>query len=95
MDGINSIEDLKRRPHFYDKLFLIWLVTKGYSYYIFRFLVDLSFRRLTMARAIRYLNGADRMQAAYLESEEVELSADIDRPEDFQTVLGAPWHADQ
>lgn len=90
-EGINNIEDLRHQSHFYDKLFLFWLLTRGYTSYIFRFLVNLALKRLTMAKVIEYLNGADHMNAAYIESEEVEFSADIDRPEDFQMVLGAPW----
>lgn len=90
-EGINSVDSLRRQSLFHGKLFLLWLLTKGYTSYIFRFLVDLAFKRLTMARAIEYLNGADHMQAAFIESEEVEFSADIDRPEDFQMVLGTPW----
>jgi GTP:adenosylcobinamide-phosphate guanylyltransferase len=91
-NGIDSVENLRHQSHFYNRLFLLWLLTKGYTYYIFRFLVDLAFRRLTMVRAMEYLGGADHMHAAYIESEEVEFSADIDTPEDFQMLLGIQWH---
>ena len=90
-EGINSIENLRHQSLFHGKLFLLWLLTKGYSSYIFRFLVNLAIKRLTMAKVIELLNGADHMHAAYIESEEVEFSADIDRPEDFQMILGTPW----
>ena len=90
-DGIDSIEDIRHQAYFHGKLFLLWLITKGYSSYIFKFLIDLAFRRLTIVKVIEYLNGADHMQSAYIESEEVEFSGDIDRPEDFQIVLGTPW----
>ena len=90
-EGINSIENLRHQSLFHGKLFLLWLLTKGYSSYIFRFLVNLAIKRLTMAKVIELLNGADHMHAAYIESEEVEFSADIDRPEDFQIILGTPW----
>jgi len=90
-EDINGVENLRHQSHFYDKLFLFWLLTKGYTLYIFKFLVNLAFKRLTMAKVIEYLNGADHMKAAYVESEEVEFSADIDRPEDYQMVLGTPW----
>ncbi len=90
-DGINSIENLRHQSLFHDKLFMLWLLTKGYSSYILRFMLRLAFRSLTMSKVIEYLDGADHMQAAYIESEEVEFSADIDRPEDFQMLLGTPW----
>jgi len=93
VDGINSVEDLRHQPHFHDKLLLLWLLTKGYTLYIFRLLIDLAFRRLTMTRAIKYLNGADHMNSAFIESEEVEFSADIDHPEDLQGIIGIPYHA--
>ena len=86
--GIDSIQTLRRRSHFYDKLFLIWLLTKGYSGYIFKFLMDLLLKRATMARIIQYLNGADHMQAGYIVSEEAECSADIDSPEDLHILVG-------
>jgi hypothetical protein len=92
-DGITYIDNLRHRSYFHDKLFLFWLLTKGYTTYISRLLVDLAFRRLTMARVIEYLNGADHMRSDYVESESVEFSADIDRPEDFQIVLGTPWQS--
>jgi GTP:adenosylcobinamide-phosphate guanylyltransferase len=90
-DGIDSIDALRHQSLFHDKLFLLWLLTKGYTYYIFRLLVDLFFRRLTMEKVIQYLNGADHMQSDYIESQQVEFSADIDSPEDFQMVLGEQW----
>ena len=89
-DGITSIDELRHQAHFYDKLFLVWLLTKGYSSYIFKLLVSVVFRRLTMARAMQLLSAADHMQAGYIESREAEFSADIDRPEDFQMLLGIP-----
>jgi GTP:adenosylcobinamide-phosphate guanylyltransferase len=92
-DGIDSIDALRHQSFFHNRLFLLWLLTKGYTSYIFKLLVNLAFKRLTMAKVIEYLNGADHMQAAYIESQEVELSADIDRPEDFQIVLGIPWQS--
>jgi len=93
LDGINSVENLRHQPHFHDKLFLLWLLTKGYTSYIFRFMVDLAFRRLTMVRAIRYLNGADHMHSAFIESEQAEFSADIDHPQDLQGLAGIAWQA--
>jgi hypothetical protein len=90
-EGINSVENLRHNSHFHNKLFLLWLLTKGYSSYVIKLLVNLTFRSLTMAKVIEYLNGADHMQTAYVESEEVEFSADIDQPDDFQWVLGIPW----
>jgi 2-phospho-L-lactate guanylyltransferase (CobY/MobA/RfbA family) len=45
-----------------------------------------------MVRAMEYLSGADHMHAAYIESEEVEFSADIDTPEDLQMLLGIQRH---
>ena len=92
-DGITSIDELRHQAHFHDKLFLAWLLTKGYSSHIFKLLLSVVFRRLTMARAMQLLSAADHMRAGYIESKEVEFSADIDRPEDFQMLLGIPWQA--
>lgn len=89
--GINDVEGMRHQSNFYDKLFLTWLFTKGYTSYIFKFIVALAFKRLTREKIISYLSGADQMRAGIIESEEVEFSGDIDRPEDFQTVLGFPW----
>jgi 2-phospho-L-lactate guanylyltransferase (CobY/MobA/RfbA family) len=80
-----------RLPRFTDKFAIIWLIKKEYIIYVFRFLFDLIFNRLTMAKVIAYLEGACQVNIAYIVSEEVEISADIDRPEDFQIVLGIPW----
>lgn len=93
--GIKSIDELRRKPHFYDKLFLLWLLEKGYTTYVFRFLVDLAFKRLTMEKAITYLNGADHINSAYIESNEVEFSADIDSPEDLEGIGDIPWQNDE
>ena len=89
--GINDVEDMRHQSNFYNKLFLTWLFTKGYTTYIFKLLFALAFKRLTREKIIKYLSGADQMRAGIIESEEVELSGDIDRPEDFQTVLGIRW----
>ena len=78
-------------PRFTDKFALRWFIKKEYIIYVFRFLFDLIFNRLTMAKVIAYLEGACQVNIAYIVSEEVEISADIDRPEDFQIVLGIPW----
>ena len=90
-NGIDSIDGLRHHSFFHDKLFLLWLLTKGYTYYIFRLLADLALRRLTIEKVIQYLNGADHMNADYIESESVAFSADIDSPEDFQSVQGSSW----
>jgi len=78
-------------PRFSDKFALHWLMRKGYTIYVFRFIFNLIFNRLTMAKIIEYLNGACQFNIAYIVSEEVEIFADIDRPEDFPIVLGIPW----
>jgi GTP:adenosylcobinamide-phosphate guanylyltransferase len=90
-NGLDSIDGLRRQPFFLNKIFLLWLLTKGYTSFIVKLLVDLALKRLTTDKVVEYLNGADHLRAAFIESEEVELSGDIDRPEDFQTVLGIPW----
>jgi hypothetical protein len=92
-DGITSIQDLRHQAHFYDKLFLLWLGTKGYSSYILKLLMNVVFRRLTIAKTMQLLSAADQMRAGYIESHDPEFSADIDWPEDFQTLLGFPWQA--
>ena len=91
LGGINDVEGMRHQSNFYDKLFLTWLFTKGYTSYIFKFLVAFAFRRLTRENIIKYLSGADQMRAGIIESEEVEFSGDIDQPDDFETVLGIPW----
>jgi hypothetical protein len=44
-----------------------------------------------MAKVIEYFDGALQVNTAYIVSEEVEISADIDKPEDFPIVMGVPW----
>ena len=78
-------------PRFTDKLAICRLIRKGYTVYAFKFIFNLIFNRLTMAKIIEYLNGACQFNIAYIVSEEVEIFADIDRPEDFPIVLGIPW----
>jgi hypothetical protein len=78
-------------PRFTDKFAIHRLIRKGYTIYVFRFIFNLIFNRLTMAKIIEYLNGACQLNIAYIVSEEVEIFADIDRPEDFPIVLGIPW----
>jgi hypothetical protein len=75
-------------PRFTDKFALRWLIKKEYINYVFRFLFDLIFHRLTMIKIISYLEGACQVNIAYIVSEEVELSADIDIPDDFPIGLG-------
>lgn len=44
-----------------------------------------------MAKIIEYLSGACKVNIGYILSKEAEISADIDRPEDFPIVLGIPY----
>jgi CTP:molybdopterin cytidylyltransferase MocA len=80
-----------RLPSFTDKFAIRWLVRKEFIVYIGKFLVDLIANRLTMAKVTEYFNGVLQINTAFIVSEEVEISADIDRPEDFSIVLGKPW----
>ena len=91
VESLDSIERSRNKPIFLEKLFIGWLFNKVYAYYVIRLLIDMVFRHVTMARLIKYLNGADQMQAGYIISEEVEFSADIDTPEDYRLVTGVPW----
>jgi hypothetical protein len=45
-----------------------------------------------MAKMIKYLDGACQVNTASIVSEAVEISADIDQPEDFPIVSGIPWN---
>jgi molybdopterin-guanine dinucleotide biosynthesis protein A len=91
VDGISSIDDLRHQAHFHNKIFLLWLLTRGYTSAIIKLFLNMFFRRLTMARSMALLSAADHMQAGYVESREAEFSADIDRPEDFPMLLGIAW----
>ena len=95
IETVSTVRDHRKHnynlPSFTDKFALRWLMKKEYINYVFRFLFDLIFNRLTMAKVIAYLEGACQVNIAYIVSEEVEISADIDRPDDFRVVLGEPW----
>jgi CTP:molybdopterin cytidylyltransferase MocA len=80
-----------RLPRFTDKFAIRWLIRKEFIVYIFKFLFNLIVNRLTMAKVTEYFNGVCQLNTAFIVSEEVEISADIDRPEDFPIVLGIPW----
>jgi molybdopterin-guanine dinucleotide biosynthesis protein A len=80
-----------RLPRFTEKFAVRWLINKAYMIYFFKFIFNLIFNRLTMAKIIEYIYGACQATIAIIVSEELELSADIDRPEDFPIVLGIPW----
>jgi hypothetical protein len=80
-----------RLPSFTDKFAIRWLIRKEFVVYVFKFLFDLIANRLTMAKVTEYFNGVCQVNTAFIVSEEVEISADIDRPEDFPIVMGIPW----
>ena len=80
-----------RLPRFTDKFAIRWLIRKEFILYILKFLFNLISNRLTLAKAIEYFTGVLQVNTGFIVSEEVEISADIDRPEDFLMVLGIPW----
>jgi CTP:molybdopterin cytidylyltransferase MocA len=80
-----------RLPSFTDKFAIRWLIRKEFIRYVFKFLFNLIAKRLTMAKVTEYFNGVCQVNTAFIVSEEVEISADIDRPEDFSIVMGVPW----
>jgi CTP:molybdopterin cytidylyltransferase MocA len=80
-----------RLPRFTDKFAIRWLIRKEFLIYILKFLFNLISNRLTMAKISEYFDGVLQVNTGFIVSEEVEISADIDRPEDFPIVLGIPW----
>ncbi len=84
-----------RLPRFTDKFALRWLIKKEYISYVLRFIFNMAINRLTMTKIIAYLEAACQVNIAYIVSEEVEISADIDQPEDFPIVLGIPWELEK
>jgi GTP:adenosylcobinamide-phosphate guanylyltransferase len=80
-----------RLPRFTDKFAIRWLIRKEFMIYILKFLFNLISNRLTMAKISEYFNGVLQVNTGFIVSEEVEISADIDRPEDFPVVMGIPY----
>ncbi len=94
-ETIDTVRDHRhhdfRLPRFTEKFAIRWLIRKEFLVYIFKFILNLLVNRLTMAKVTEYFNGVLQINTAFIVSEEVEISADIDRPEDFQIVMGIPW----
>lgn len=85
-ENINSVENLRNKHFFLEKLFFYWLSQKVYRSYVFKFLMDFLFNRLTMTKINEYISGFIQCKVDLIESEEVEFSYDIDRPDDFQML---------
>lgn len=77
-------------PRFTDKFAIRWLFKKEFVAYILKFLFYLMINRLTITKITEYLSGACQVNITHIESKELEISADIDRPEDFPIFLGIP-----
>jgi len=64
------------------ELFIVRLVKNGCIMHLVRLFSGMCFRRLTMDKLMTCVNAAFQVKAGYIESEQAEISGDIDRPED-------------
>jgi GTP:adenosylcobinamide-phosphate guanylyltransferase len=90
-----TVDIVRDHRHDYNKFLpfpeVRWIFNKGYISPALSFIFNLILNRLTTAKIVKYLYRACQIEVAFIESEEAEISADIDRPDDFLTVLGIPW----
>jgi hypothetical protein len=87
---IDNLVNFRRKPAFLVQIAVYYLIKQAYIVDIFKVVLPLFFRRLTMQKGIAPLDHVCRWKTSYIESKEVELSADIDSPDDFAWVLGRP-----
>jgi GTP:adenosylcobinamide-phosphate guanylyltransferase len=70
-----------------------WIIQQGWVWYAFKLIFNIILHRMTMVKLMAYIQEGLHVKTAYIESEAVEITGDIDTPEDYQIVLGITWRA--